>query len=432
MAALNLSKRLNDWKQQLKGLDPTAVLIGSAGAVALGFGTHANSVLGVGFGAAGLTFAATRFLNTRQSPAAARRPAPTARTSAAPVAASCRETPDDTAALAQQMLAQGRYALLLRPEIAPNLDQQQLRAAAEAMEEAMALVPAGEVALGRWGDGDATDDEAAEDAPPLVVQVEQFFLDRYPVTNREFYEFVAAGGYEEMAIWDPEIWPGVLEFVDLTGYPGPRFWKNGRYDPQRENHPVVGVSWYEAAAYARWVGKRLPTGAEWEKAGSWPVNLSAGSRPQRRYPWGDLMDRKRANLWGSGPNDTVPVDQFGQGISVGGIHQLIGNVWEWTSSSFGNWSQPGRELLLPTPMKTIRGGAFDTYFDNQATCQFQSGDDPIARKHNIGFRCALSVCDLAGDPTATGIEVQDQQGLEDGNGPRPAEPQATVEAGVCA
>jgi hypothetical protein len=80
---------------------------------------------------------------------------------------------------------------------------------------------------------------------------------------------------------------------------------------------------------------------------------------------------------------------------VGGALQLIGNVWEWTSGHFSTGAYARRDLILPTPMRSVRGGAFDTYFENQATCQFQSGDDPVARKHNIGFRCAVSMCDLA-------------------------------------
>ena len=125
------------------------------------------------------------------------------------------------------------------------------------------------------------------------MQVAHFFLDRYPVTNREYYEFVAAGGYGQLSLWDESIWTAVLDFVDLTGEPGPRFWKMGCFAAGKENHPVVGVSWHEAAAYARWTGKRLPTDAEWVKAGSWPVNVSVTNRAQRKYPWGDTMDRDR-------------------------------------------------------------------------------------------------------------------------------------------
>jgi len=124
------------------------------------------------------------------------------------------------------------------------------------------------------------------------------------------------------------------------------------------------------------------------------VPLSEGDRQQRKYPWGNSMDRRRANLWGSGPGRIAPVTEFAEGVSVGGVYQLIGNVWEWTSGSFRGVDHPSGDLTLPVPMKSIRGGAFDTYFDNQATCQFQSGENPLGRKHNIGFRCAVGVCDL--------------------------------------
>ncbi len=304
--------------------------------------------------------------------------------------------PNDTDALFVQMLAQGRYALLLRPQVARNLQVPQVNQAMAALQEGMALVPDGEVTLNpieQALDRDDRDAEGVSAREGRVVRVGRFFLDRYPVTNREFYEFVAAGGYEQISIWDEKIWPAVLDFVDQTGEPGPRFWKSGCYESGLDDHPVVGVSWYEASAYARWLGKRLPTDAEWAKAGAWPVQVSPTSRVQRRYPWGDTMDRQRANLWGSGPEGTVAVDQYA-GVSVGGVSQLIGNVWEWTRGDFGHGNSVGSDLMLEVPMKSIRGGAFDTYFDNQATCQFQSGEVAVARKDNIGFRCAVGACDL--------------------------------------
>lgn len=112
------------------------------------------------------------------------------------------------------------------------------------------------------------------------------------------------------------------------------------------------------------------------------------------------MDRSRASVWAANNGKTASVYGLVDGVSVGGVYQLIGNVWEWTTGNFGAWSYPGGNVILPTPMKSIRGGAYDTYFDGQATCQFQSGEDSVSRKRNIGFRCALSVCDLSlGDPS---------------------------------
>jgi len=305
--------------------------------------------------------------------------------------------PNDTDALVEQMLEQGRFALLLRPQISPRLDEAQFARALQKLEETMALVPDGEVVLGQL-------DEALEDGKldveeiqsnrGRVVGVERFFLDRYPVTNGQFYEFVSAGGYQQVSLWDKTILPAVLDLVDRTGMPGPRYWTDGCFPPGEEDHPVVGVSWHEATAYARWLGKRLPSDAEWVKAGSWPVALSADQRTQRKYPWGGTMNQHRANVWGSGPGRTAPVTEFPEGVSVGGVYQLIGNVWEWTGGNFRSGDHPMGELILPSPMKSIRGGAFDTYFDNQATCQFQSGENPLGRRHNIGFRCAVGVCDL--------------------------------------
>lgn len=304
--------------------------------------------------------------------------------------------PTDVASLVEQMFDEGRFSLLLRAELIENLSSDQRQRAEAALADGMSLVPQGEIVLGLTpGSGD---DAVGRDEPPtgVSVHVEHFYLDRYPVTNRQFHEFVAAGGYQQMAIWNAEILPGLLDFVDETGAPGPRFWRDGCYRPGTADHPVVGVSWYEADAYARWVGKRLPSDPEWEKAGSWPVQMSATARPQRRYPWGEAMDLRRCNLWGSGHGGTLPVFAQPEGASVGGVYQLVGNVWEWTCSPFGSWVTSRDRLVLPVAMKSIRGGAFDTYFENQATCQFQSGEDPLARKRNVGFRCALSGCDVAG------------------------------------
>jgi iron(II)-dependent oxidoreductase len=310
------------------------------------------------------------------------------------------ESPTDLGMLIEEMLKHERYALLLRPQIVPNLTPDQHERTRTALNEFMSIIPAGEVMLargselqddGKFSDGDHDRNRFAR------VSVEDFLLDRYPVTNRQFYQFVASGGYEQMSLWEPSILAAVLDFVDSTGAPGPRYWKEGRYKYGEENHPVVGVSWYEAAAYARWVGKRLPTDAEWVKASSWPVPVSAGVWQQRKFPWGNAMERNRANVWGTGPGSTVPVDQFTEGSSVGGIHQLVGNVWEWTTGDFGYDDLDGllnSDLRGAASMKSLRGGAFDTYFESQATCHFGSGDHPLARKHNIGFRCALSACDV--------------------------------------
>ncbi len=316
-----------------------------------------------------------------------------------------RQSSGDTGDLVEDMVASNRYALLVRPQIAGNLSPQQLEYAREAMEEDMALVPEGDVFLSQ----PQPRDEESHPVQPggRVLRVEAALIDRYPVSNYQFQQFVDAGGYEEMALWDGEIWPGVFGFVDATGCAGPRFWSNGQYPKGKDDHPVVGVCWYEAAAYARWVGKRLPSDAEWVKTGCWPMPSQHGLPTQRRYPWGDAWEPKRANVWTANLGDTCPVTDFEEGGSVAGVYGLVGNVWEWTADPFGLWHGDGSHRGAEN-FKSLRGGAFDTYFESQANCQFQSGDSPLTRKRNIGFRCALGLCDLQPSSPAADGAADDQ------------------------
>ncbi len=376
---------------------PATILLLSL--ICLVHGRLAADLLPLGGGTAGVGYLLLRVVVRRRRrrsapPSAAPAPPPRA---AQPTVRPVPADLSDPSALVDEMLAQGRYALMLRPQIAANLPESQFRHVLASLSERMALVPEGEVVLGPAGEQPdsyqfAPGDE--EPCPGRVVRVAPVFLDRYPVTNRQFYEFVAGGGYKQVALWDAAVWTAVLAMTDRSGQPGPRYWIDGVYLEGEEDHPVVGVSWYEAAAFARWVGKRLPSDAEWVKAGAWPLPTGGTAHGQRRYPWGDTIDRNKANLWGSGPERIVPVREFADGVSVGGVYQLIGNTWEWTSGSFRGLDGPDGRLAPAEPMKSLRGGAFDTYFDNQATCQFQSGDSPLRRKHNIGFRCAVGLCDL--------------------------------------
>ena len=293
------------------------------------------------------------------------------------------------------LLEQGRHALLLRPQIADNLRPEQTELAVRSMHKDMAPVPAGNVLL-TPSESDA-DADACENSRGRLVEVDSFYLDRYAVTNHQYKQFVDAGGYEDSGLWDAWAWSGILEFVDSTGKPGPRFWQDSTYPKPLAYHPVVGVSWCEARAFARWAGKRLPTDPEWVKAGCWPVATSGSTPQQRKYAWGNSMDAEKANIWSSGVGSTVPVSDCSGGVSAGGVYQLVGNVWEWTGDEFGMWQNGPHGDTSQEPLKSLRGGAFDTYFDNQVVCQFQSGDSPLARKHNIGFRCALSACDVTSE-----------------------------------
>jgi iron(II)-dependent oxidoreductase len=243
-------------------------------------------------------------------------------------------------------------------------------------------------------------DQVPGQATRRCEEIMAVFLDRYPVTNRQFREFLGDGGYGQQALWDAAIWPRISEFVDRTGCAAPRFWEHGNYPAGEDEFPVVGVSWYEADAFARWVGRRLPTDAEWVKAAVCPVAASSADSVPRRFPWGDSPDARRANLWITGIGRPTRVSDFPNGASSIGTVQMVGNIWEWTASDVHITSY-GRDVHFSVPLKSLRGGAFDTYFENQATCQLQSGDSPLVRRHNIGFRCALSASEIIELPQAS-------------------------------
>ena len=135
----------------------------------------------------------------------------------------------------------------------------------------------------------------------LVACVEPIYLDRFCVTNAEYQRFVDAGGYEQLEFWHEEALPALLDFVDQIGGSGAALLERWAVPVRTIRRlPVVGISWFEAWAYARWVGKRLPSDAEWTKAAAWPVESAPGRIAQRRYPWGESFDVRRAHLYGSG------------------------------------------------------------------------------------------------------------------------------------
>ena len=181
----------------------------------------------------------------------------------------------------------------------------------------------------------------------------------------------------------------MISFKDQTDHAGPRFWRAGRHHRDLAKHPVVGICYYEAEAYARWAGFRLPTEIEWQMAASWRIRSSA--HVHRRYPWGDALDLSFCNIWASGHGGTLPVDACPGGAAPNGVVQLIGNVWEWTASDFEAVDREGRSVVGDTLLKSIRGGAYDTYFPWQAVGAFRSGLRCLTRAHNVGFRCALDL-----------------------------------------
>jgi iron(II)-dependent oxidoreductase len=285
----------------------------------------------------------------------------------------------------QRLLQQNRPAVIIADAQRWVSDARfdEARAQAErAIEEDFALVPAGCASV-------HTTLDDLPGAPDVEHQVEPFLLAIHPVTNARFQHFVDAGCYDDLDLWPEEIWPHLIELHDLTGKPGPRFWRGGRHDKLTADWPVVGISWYEADAYARWAGLRLPNEAEWQMAASWRIRSEADVF--RRFPWGDAMDYQRCNIWGTGLGTISPVDTFENGAALNGVKQLIGNVWEWTSSDFEVTDANGVPVVGEMPMKVTRGGAYDTYFDTQATSTFRTAQLLLSRTHNTGLRCALDV-----------------------------------------
>jgi iron(II)-dependent oxidoreductase len=226
------------------------------------------------------------------------------------------------------------------------------------------------------------------------------------VSNLQFQIFVDQGGYDNESLWSVGVRKQVSNFVDKTQMSGPLFWEQGRFPAGLGDHPVVGICWYEAEAFARWQGKRLPSDAEWMIAAGGPLSSDDSHSVQREYPWGRDPKPGVANLWGSELANgckvgTVPTNSLPAGATNAGIQQLLGNVWEWMASEF-QISSRSEEVILNHPVKSLRGGAYDSYFGDQATCQLQSGDCPLARKHNIGIRCAVTASDLVStDPSSS-------------------------------
>ena len=282
---------------------------------------------------------------------------------------------------AEQMLRSGRYCRLLRDENPNAWETDVIVAASKALEREMALVPAGSTVIEPIASLDANADaQPSVDVEPTTA--ETFFIDRHAVTNTQYERFVKADGYREVELWPEDILPFLFQFVDQTETFGPRSWRDGEPPRDRRDHPVAGICWYEANAYALWAGKSLATSAQWQRAGTW-------WKPRVRFPWGNAFEPARANTGSSGHEDTVPVSDYANGATPNGIQQLIGNVWEWVYASIEH-IQDGKDLFaLQEPLGEIRGGAFDTYLASQSTCRFRSGQPLFYRAPNVGFRCCV-------------------------------------------
>jgi iron(II)-dependent oxidoreductase len=232
--------------------------------------------------------------------------------------------------------------------------------------------------------------------PAHLVDLRPFWIDAAPVTNGEYLAFVDSGGYQDPRWWSGAGWAWREEsgnaFPGGWHRDGPASWSLTRFGRRHDltlDEPVQHVCWYEADAFARWRGKRLPTESEWEKAASW----SPDGR-KRAYPWGDVEPTPVLANLGQRHLGPAPSGAYPAGVSPWGCHQMIGDVWEWTASDFlphpGFASFPYREyseVFYGSEYKVLRGGSWAT--DPTAVrTTFRNWDYPMRRQIFAGFRCA--------------------------------------------
>ncbi|MGQ4646378.1 SUMF1/EgtB/PvdO family nonheme iron enzyme [Lyngbya aestuarii] len=242
----------------------------------------------------------------------------------------------------------------------------------------MLNIPAGEFEM-----GNASIDALDNERPCRRVYLDTYWIDRYPVTCRDYRAFIYAGGYQNDAWWS------VAGYQWLRDNPvaHPLYWSA---DSTWDDYPVCGVSWYEAEAYAKFVGKRLPTEAEWEKAASW--NPATGNRCT--YPWGEAPPNQQRCNHDNVVGQTTPVNAHPAGQSAYGCYDLLGNVWEWTSSWFddhkGFVSYPYRgysQAYFDGQHRVLKGGSWATR-PWAMRSSFRNWYYPDIRQILAGFRCA--------------------------------------------
>ena len=241
----------------------------------------------------------------------------------------------------------------------------------------MVLIPAGNFSMGSTVEVD--------EQPVHTIYLDTYYIDKYEVTNCLYKVFIDGGGYDNSAYWTTDGWT----WKTNNSITQPYYWDDSTFGynaTDGPNLPVVGVSWYEAYAYANWAGKRLPTEAEWEKA--------ARGTDERPYPWGEGIDSSKLN-YNDNIGHTTVVGSYETGKSPYGCYDMAGNVWEWcndwydasyySSSPTNNPQGPGTGAT-----RVFRGGSWN-YDDNNCRSANRNWYYPNYRDYGFGFRCASGV-----------------------------------------
>ena len=194
-----------------------------------------------------------------------------------------------------------------------------------------------------------------------------YWIDKYPVTNEKYRTFILADGYGNQAYWSSEGWKWKTE----NNVTVPKLWNDTTWN--KADYPVVGVSYYEAEAYTKWAGKRLPTEREWEKA--------ARGEDGREYPWGNEFDKNTCNSEEAGLGHTTPVTQYPSGVSPYGCYDMAGNVWELCAEWYDESKKDSRVL---------RGGSWD-FGPEVLRVSYRLWSDADNRGNDLGFRLAEDI-----------------------------------------
>ena len=233
--------------------------------------------------------------------------------------------------------------------------------------------------------------------PQHKVWLEAFSIDRAPVSVADYLGFMNDGGYQDFRWWHSAGW----EKVNTEHWQAPLYWEQQDTEwmirdfaglhraTEKANEPVSHVSFLEASAYAKWAGKRLPTEAEWEKA----AMLSSSLNSKQDFPWGEATpDESRGNLFENGLWSVAPTGAFPNGQTPLGCHQMIGDVWEWTTSDYVPY--PGFKSDFDeyndkwfVGQKVLRGGSFATP-QIHIRSTYRNFFYPHERWMIAGFRCA--------------------------------------------